>query len=260
MVEAEVEAKVAKVDKETVRSVERALDILLCFVDQPRGLGVTQVADRIGLYKSTVHRLLQTLESKGFVRRDGISERYHLGERVLQLAASFPESDDLPAVATPEMIRLRDETGETVSLYIRDGVDRVRIHKAEGLQAVRRVVQLGERMPLFVGASSKVLLAYAPEDMRQQVLSPEHLPPGFDRRSLEKQLARVRRLGYAVSVEEREPGSAAVAAPIADRSGRVSAALAVSGPAVRFQEESVERYATLVRLATERIAQRLGWA
>lgn len=246
-------------DKATVRSVERALDVLLCFAGQPGGLGVTQIAERVGLYKSTVHRLLQTLESRGFVRRDGVTERYHLGERVLELAASFPESADLPAVASPEMQRLRDETGETVSLYIRDGIERVRIHKAEGLQAVRRVVQLGERMPLYVGASSKVLLAYAPDDVRQRVLAVDHLPAGFDREGLKGQMEEVRRQGLAVSIEERESGSAAVAAPIVDRAGRILAALAVSGPAVRFTPDAVARYGTLVRQTCDRISQRLGW-
>lgn len=244
-------------EKTTVRSVERALDILLCFADQPGGLGVTQVADRLGLYKSTVHRLLQALEAKGFVRRDPVSERYHLGERVLQLAASFPQSDDLPAVATPEMIRLRDETEETVSLYIRDGLERVRIHKAEGQQEVRRVVQLGQRMPLYVGAASKILLTYAPEDIRGKVLS--SLPETMHRKAIEKQLAQVKLQGYALSVEEREKGAAAVAAPILDRHGQAVAALAVSGPTMRFDEASMERIAILVRLAAERIAQRLGW-
>lgn len=246
-------------EKTTVRSVERAMDILLCFADQPGGLGVTQIADRLGLYKSTVHRLLQALEAKGFVRRDPMSERYHLGERVLQLAASFPQSDDLPAVATPEMIRLRDETEETVSLYIRDELERVRIHKAEGLQEVRRVVQLGQRMPLYVGAASKILLTYAPEDVRSKVMNPEHLPEGFSRQALEKQLAQVKLQGYAISMEEREQGSAAVAAPVLDRYGQAVAALAVSGPASRFDEASMQRSAILVRLAAERIAQRLGW-
>ncbi|MHB9144252.1 MAG: IclR family transcriptional regulator [Symbiobacteriia bacterium] len=246
-------------EKTTVRSVERALDILLCFADQPGGLGVTQVADRLGLYKSTVHRLLQALEAKGFVRRDPTSERYHLGERVLQLAASFPQSDDLPAAATPEMIRLRDETEETISLYIRDGLERVRIHKAEGLQEVRRVVQLGQRMPLYVGAASKILLAYAPDDIRSKVLDSENLPESLQRKVLEKQLAQVKLQGYASSIGEREEGAAAVAAPVLDRYGQAVAALAVSGPAQRFDEGSMEHCAILVRLAAERIAQRLGW-
>lgn len=251
-------ASAADGDKATVRSVERALDVLLCFAGHTGSLGVTQIAERVELYKSTVHRLLHTLESRGFVRRDGATERYHLGERVLELAASFPESADLPASASPEMERLRDETGETVSLYIRDGLERVRIHKAEGRQAVRRVVQLGERMPLYVGASSKVLLAYAPDDVRQRVLAAGHLPPGFNRKKLEDQLGKVRQQGFAVSIEEREAGTAAVAAPIIDRSGRIVAALAVSGPAVRFTPEALARYGSLVRETCGRVAQRLG--
>lgn len=227
----------------TVRAVDRALDVLLCLSGSAQSLGVTQIARRLGLYKSTVHRLLASLEARGFVRREAGSERYRLGVRALELAASYIQGDDVAAVAYAEMRRLRDEVGETVSLYVRDGSDRVRVQKAEGRDGVRRVVALGQRMPLYVGAAGKVLLAWAPADERADLLQPASLPPGFHLAVLTQGLAQAREQGWAMSIEERAEGAAAVAAPIFDRAGHCVAALAISGPAHRFDDQTIARYA-----------------
>jgi len=238
-----------------IRAVDRALDVLLCIAGLRGGLGVTEIAEKLGLYKSTVHRLLGTLEQKGFVRQDEATGKYHLGVRILELASGYLEDSDLTSAAYHEMRRLRDEIGETVSLYIRDGTERVRVQKVESLQAVRRVVQIGQRAPLYLGASGKVLLAHCEGRTRAKVL--EVLPSGFDRSRLDEQLDVVAGAGYAVSIEEREPGTAAVAAPVIDRSGAVVGALCISGPASRFDSETIERYAQSVKRSALTISARL---
>lgn len=225
-------------ETQTIRSVERALDVLLCFAGEPGGLGVTQIAEKVGLYKSTVHRILAALESRGFVRQDPSTGRYHLGLKVLELASVYLTSGDLPAVAYAEMLALRDEAQETVSLYVRDGTERVRVQRAEGPLTVRRVVGLGERLPLYLGASGKVLLAWAPPVERTRLLD-QILPPGFDRAALESALEQARAQGWAQSQEEREDGVSSVAAPVIDRMGRCVAALAISGPVHRFDPARV---------------------
>lgn len=227
-------------EAQTIRSVERALDVLLCFAGEPGGLGVTQIAEKVDLYKSTVHRILAALESRGFVRQDSVTGRYHLGLKALELARGYLTSGDLPTVAYPEMSALRDRARETVSLYVRDGCERVRVQRAEGPLTVRRVVGLGERLPLYLGASGKALLAWAPAGEREAVLH-ECLPAGFDRAGLEADLAAVRSRGWAVSIEEREEGAGSVAAPILDRMGRCVAALAISGPVTRFDQLTTNR-------------------
>ena len=108
----------------TVRSVERALDILLCFTEDT-GLTMSEIAQRVNLHKSTVHRLLASLEKKGFVVRNPSADQYRLGFRVWELAANLWQSDDPAIILLPEMERLRDLIGETVSLYIRDGRERI---------------------------------------------------------------------------------------------------------------------------------------
>jgi DNA-binding IclR family transcriptional regulator len=145
--------------KLTVRAVERALDILLCFTDSS-DLSLTEISSRVQLHKSTVHRLLASLEGKGFLLRDAATEKYRLGFRLWELSANLSQSDDPGLILLPELERLRDQLGETISLYVRDGYERVRIQAVQSNHAIRRVAPVGARMPLHVGASSKVLVAF----------------------------------------------------------------------------------------------------
>ena len=217
---------------------------------------MTQIAAKVGLYKSTVHRILAALESRGFVRQDEATGRYHLGLKALELAQAYLASGDLPTVALGEMLQLRDLAQETVSLYVRDGAERVRVQRAEGPLTVRRVVGLGERLPLYLGASGKILLAWCPPEERARLLD-ETLPPGFDRAELEARLEQARQQGWAMSHEEREEGVASVAAPVIDRAGRCVAALAISGPVSRFTDERVELFSRAVQATARAIGLKL---
>ncbi|HEU4964211.1 MAG TPA: IclR family transcriptional regulator [Bacilli bacterium] len=236
----------AENDKGTVRAVERALDILLCFSGTETELGLSDISKKIGLHKSTVHRLLASLESKGFIRRHHPTDKYRLGWSVLELVSNVYQSDDLSSIVLPEMTRLRDLLGETISLYIRSGLERVRIQAVESNQPVRRVANIGKRLPLYVGASGKVLLAFAEESL-DDYWEIANVPAEIDREEFAEQIREIRDKGYAISIEERELGAAAVSAPILSRSGKLVAALSISGPVDRFTEEAVERFAISVK-------------
>ena len=227
-------------DKGTVRAVDRALDVLLCFRTKDE-LGLTEISKMIGLHKSTVHRLLATLETRGFVRREQ-SDRYRIGWSILELTSGIYRSGDFSTVVFPEMTALRDRIGETVSLYVRSGFERIRIQAVEGIHAVRRVANIGMRFPLHIGASGKVLLAFCNEPLLDRMESAGALPNNFNKAEFERQLEDIRKRGYAVTFEEREAGAAAVAAPIMNRQNQVSAALSVSGPVDRFSEANLERF------------------
>jgi len=231
--------------KLTVRAVERAMDVLLCFTEK-RELGLTEISSRVNLHKSTVHRLLASLEAKGFIVRDSDTEKYHLGIRIWELAASLDQTDNPALLFLPEMERLRDVIGETVTLYIRDGMERIRIQAVQSRQAIRRVAEVGARLPLYVGASSKVLLAFADDEVRDSVLQDPLWPQSIHRTTYLEQIEEIHRAGYATSIEEREPGAAAVAAPIISRSGKLAAALSVSGPANRFTLQQMKEIAPRV--------------
>lgn len=234
--------------KLTVRAVERALDILLCFTKN-RELALTEISSQIGLHKSTVHRLIATLEDKGFVIRDSRTDKYRLGMKIWELSTHLSNSDDPAVLLLPAMESLRDRLGETVSLYLRDGAERIRIQAVQSNQAVRRVAQVGARLPLWVGASSKVLVAFAPPASQESLLESPDWPESVDKKHYRRQLDKIVRKGYAISIEERESGAAAVAVPIMDRTGRIAAALSVSGPVSRLSEETLEAYAPLLKEA-----------
>lgn len=244
-------------DKKTVRAVERALDVLLCFAEGSEW-GLTEIAGRVGLHKSTVFRLLATLETKGFLKRDEATEKYRLGLSVLELSAHLSRSEDPSVVLLPEMERVRDELGETVSLYVRDRSERVRIQAVQSTQAIRRVADVGARLPLSVGASSKVLLAFAEPGVRGVVMSDPSWPAGLQRQAFAKQLDDIVASGYATSYEEREPGAAAVSAPIFNRSGKLVAALSVSGPSNRLTPDRMHAYAPAIMEAARRMGALLG--
>jgi len=240
--------------KATVRAVDRALDLLLCFVEET-DLGLTELASRAGLHKSTAHRLLSSLERKGFVIRNPATDKYRLGYRILELAAGAAQPDDPALIFLPEMERLRDQIGETVSLYVRDGFERIRIQAVQSREAVRRVAPVGVRLPLYVGASSKVLVAHAGDAFIDEWQKSGHWPDGFRPEAFLAQMEQVRREGFATSFEEREPGVAAMAVPIFNRSGQLVAALSVSGPSSRLTPDVMKRHAGLLKEAAAKMGK-----
>ena len=242
--------------KLTVRAVERALDILICFTSDT-DLGLTEISSKIGLHKSTVHRLLTTLEEKGFVTRNQATEKYRLGMRVWELTANLSQEDDPASILLPEMERLRDLIGETISLYLRDGKERIRIQAVQSNHAIRRVAPVGMRAPLSVGASSKVLIAYANEAIQAELIQSLDWASDTEREHYMRQLTEIREKGFATSFEERESGAAALSAPIFDRSHHLAAALSVSGPVNRLSLQAMQDQAPLVIEAAKRMGKML---
>ncbi|MFH5187164.1 IclR family transcriptional regulator [Paenibacillus sp. TAB 01] len=240
--------------KLTVRAVERALDILLCFTEA-EDLSLTEIAARVSLHKSTVHRLLASLEGKGFVLRDPASDKYRLGFRIWELSANLNHSDDPALILLPDMERLRDQLDETISLYVRDRMERVRVQAVQSNQAIRRVAPIGARLPLYVGASSKILVAFAEPEVQEALMEGPGWPSGLNRSAFLQKLAEARALGFATSVEEREPGAAAVAVPILNRAHRLVAALAVSGPSNRLTLEKMMEHAPVLMEAARRMGK-----
>ncbi|NDI35130.1 IclR family transcriptional regulator [Chengkuizengella sediminis] len=236
----------------TVRAVERALDILLCFTDEI-DLGLTEIAEKTGLHKSTVFRLLASLEVKGFVIRDSVTEKYRLGFRIWELSANLSQSDDPATILLPEMERLRDILGETISLYIRDGNERIRIQAVQSKHSIRRVAPIGARLPLYVGASSKILIAFADTDIQENMIN--EWTELIDISAYKDQMAEIRKVGYATSIEERESGVAAVSIPIFNRSHHLVAALSVSGPVNRLTLENMKEHAGLMIETADRMGK-----
>lgn len=249
---------------ESVRAVDRTLDILLCFTSQTPELTLTQITDQVGLNKSTVHRLLGTLETRRFVQRDPATGAYRLGIRLFQMAYLTLEHNDLRRLAGPVMRWLRDQFKENVDISVLDDADVVYVNHLEGPQRVKVAATTGQRLPAFATASGRAIFAYLPEEAVRDVLA-RGMPaytrytPDTETQVLEG-LPLVREMGFAYSEQELEEGINAVAAPILDGSRRPIAAVAVVGPTYRLTRERMIEIGPAVVEAANEIARELAIA
>lgn len=245
-----------------VAAVDKAMTLLECLARRP-GAGVTEIAAQTGSTKSQAFRLLHTLEMRGYVSRDDSSRGYRLGPRNLLLGERAREQNGLLQVAHGIMQELADATGENVNLIVREGTTSVVVGLCESPQPVRLYAELGRRGPLHAGGGTIVMLAYAPEDVRDAVLAgplPAYTPhTETDPKRLAAQLATIRRQGYVVAIEDLDPGAFSVAAPVRDHGGTVVAALSVAGPLSRLDDQRRREHVARVRSAAETISRRLGW-
>jgi len=246
-------------------SVEKAIDILFCFDPQHPQLRLTDISQRLGLHKSTTHRLLALLKKKRLITADTTSQHYSLGPGVVELAWIILRQQDLRTVCAPYLERLRQATNETVSLYIRMGDRRVCIEELESGQEIKYSQALGLAAPLHVGAPGKVLLAFLPPGELEALLATLPLTPvtpntRTDREQLLEELATVRQHGYAVSVGERSLWASAAAAPIWDWSGKPLAAISVLGPSHRLTREVLPALGQQVQQMALEISTAFGYS
>ncbi|WP_348936462.1 IclR family transcriptional regulator [Bacillus sp. BS1807G30] len=240
-----------------LRTVQRALDILSCFSEERQELTLTDISKEMNLAMSTTTRLLKALEMNHFVEKNQETMKYRLGQRLYLLGYIAGKSIKLRELAKPLMYTLRDETKETVNLYVLDHKSRVCIEQAEGLQSIRHLVKIGEKLPLYAGAGGKVLLAFQSEEFQQQVFASE-----ADHMTMEewrKECRHILETHTACSIDEREVGSAAVAAPIFNIHGEVQACLSISGPTQRFTEDVISQLQQKVKEHAEKLSEQLGY-
>ncbi len=249
---------VSQDERDTLRGVDRALSVLLAFSRETPTLGVTDLSERLGLTKSTIHRILRSLVAHGMVTQDRETRAYSLGFRVLALAAGVSGEANLRQICLPHMQWLRAATDETIGLHVVAGDVRMCLEELESPQPLRMAAGVGRCFPLDAGASSKALLVEGPvnADLWRRVtgrMSAER------RAHLEADLARLRTAGYIVTRGETVVGSASIAAPIrVGASNEVIAALSIAGPASRFADLDVGRYSPLLLDAVSRIAHDLS--
>jgi IclR family KDG regulon transcriptional repressor len=226
---------------QTIRAVERALDVLLCFSRHTPELSLTQIAKKVGMHKSTVHRLLATLEEKRFVERDTVTGGYRLGINMLQMAYLTLEHNDLRQITGSYLRRMSEQYLETVNLSILDGADVVYLDVVESNQRVKLAAATGQRLPAFCTASGKAILAFSPDEVVQQVL--ERGMPRYTQNTLDslesfiENMNQTREQGFALSLQEFEEGINAIAVPIFDHNNQPIASVAVAGPSFRLTQD-----------------------
>ncbi len=225
-------------------------------------LSVTALSEQLGLHKSTVSRLLSTLQQEGFVEQNPETGRYHLGFSLVTLAGIVLDRIDLPKIAQPYLNELAAQTQETVNIAVLDGSDCMNIGGVASPRPIQYIGRIGRRTPLHCTAAGRVLLAHLPPATRQTLL-PEPLP-AFTNRTvvdnavLQAALRDVQRQGYAVTHDEHQDGLSAIAAPIRDHNGQVMAAVVVSGPTYRMGAEDVAHFIEPVKETARHISAQLG--
>jgi DNA-binding IclR family transcriptional regulator len=225
--------------------------------------GVTEISVELSVHKSTVSRLLATLQAGGLVEHAPGRGRYRLGDGVVHLAQGVRKRHDLAVVSRPVCNELAADVGETVVVVVHEDRNVVTVDQVVGASAVTTVNWVGQRHPLHATSSGKVFMASMPVVELQSYVQAEMTR--FTHRTLtdpgqlEKELAAVREHGFARSMEEQEVGLAAIAAPIRSLHGEVIAALAVTGPAFRIHELTIPGIAERLLVAAAQISERNGY-
>lgn len=228
----------------TIQSVDRAAAILKTLAGGPGRLGVSELAERLGLARPTVHGLLQTLLAHGFVEQDPASEKYQLGAGLLQLGYSYLDVNELRARSIAHAERLAARTNAGVRVGVMHGNTAVVVHHVFRPDATLQILEVGSELPLHASAIGKSLLAFSAEDAIDELFADHY--PRLTKRTLQpvalrKQLATIRAEGYATERDEAVLGESSVAAPIFDRTAQVVGAIATFGETERIFPHGLAR-------------------
>ncbi len=251
-------------DSDIIDAVDRTLAILECFSSDRPELGISEISRELGIHKSSVFRSLASLEARGLVKKDERTRRYMVGPKILKPAGAYLGTVELHSIVRPFMEELCAASKETVSLYVPAGDRCVCIDRLESPLEVRRVIRVGDQVPLYSGSSGKAVLANLPEPLREGLLrelenDPPLLPGPLNVGDLAAQLSQIREQGFVVSHAERVSQVSSVSAPIFDATGLVAAAITVSGPSTRFTEARVQEYVRMITRAAQEVSRQLGY-
>jgi DNA-binding IclR family transcriptional regulator len=244
-----------------VQSVDRAITILELLAHDGES-SVTEIAGGLGVHKSTAFRLLATLEAHRLVEQINDRGRYRLGVGNLRLAGATTARLDVVTEARPVSRQLATDTGETVNITVRSDTSALYLDQAAGSSALQSHNWVGQRIPLHATSNGKVLISELSDEDLARALP--DLPRFTDltitsRRKLTEELAEVRRLGYALAVDELELGLTAAAAPIRSAHGDIIASMSISGPTFRLDETRLAEAVPMVVAAALEVSHRLGW-
>jgi len=235
------------------RSVERALEILDCFLIEDK-LTLNEVSEKTKLSPSTVYRIMQTLQGRYFIERDDKNKKFSIGSKINKLASSAikDQNMELRKAVYPFMTELNNKYNENVRLYIPDGSYKLCIEVVESTRDFRAIIKVGERHTIIRGAAGKIFLAYKDKDSRSNIIKETNIT--------DEALEKIKTNGYALSLGEREDGLVGIAAPIFNDKGKVVASLSISGPAARFiNEEMSDKINDVVRYCEE-ISNKFGFS
>ncbi len=250
-------------DTEMLSSVRNAARVLRAFSNADQELGVTELARRLGLGKSTVHRIVTTLTAERLLERGRERGTYRLGLALYELGTTVTEHVDLHEAALPVLTTLRHATGEMVHVAVLDGLEVVYVERLESHNMLPIFRRVGHRIPASRTSSGKVLLAaLRPDELDRRLVDWQPVRVTnrtiVDRDRLLAELADVAARGWAVNDEEGHPGVVSVGAPIRGWDGEVLAAMSVVGEATRMRGPAMRHHTAMLLESAAAVSRRLG--
>lgn len=247
-----------------VQSLDRTFDILEILSDEQNGLTLVQISEKLGLPRSTVHRLIGVLLQREFVRKTPDTNKYRLGPGFIGLCSHYLNSLELKTESSPFMVELSENTGNVVFLAIRQGNKMVYIDSKEQINSLRKYAIIGQQKPLYCTSLGKALLIGLTDDEIRSL----HEHEQFEKRgpnthtnieSLLQDIRECRRRGWALDDQEAEPDINCVAAPVLDYRGQVIAAISTSWVIEKHPEMIPEKIAELVKRCAANVSFNMGY-
>ncbi len=245
--------------KYTIKSLQKALDILECFTLERPELTLTELQHLLNLDKTNIYRIIVNLEERGILQRSPVSGKLRLGNVMLHYAQVCMAGVDIHAVSQPYMQKLADITGETVIINTIQGNSGICIARINSKNPVKITADIGNRVPLLRGSSTKILAAYLTEERLSEVYKAEEKDLQVSFEEMKEQMKEIRKKGYAVSLEELDPQTAGVSCPIFSIGGKVAGGVSTIGPLYRFTEDNMEQFIQATRSCAMEISRALGY-
>ncbi|MEH7237587.1 IclR family transcriptional regulator [Bacillus sp. JJ1562] len=247
-----------------IQSVERALKILDLFDEHDQELTITEISKQLNLHKSTVHSLLKTLQLHHYISQTEENGKYSLGLKLLERGNMVVSHRDLRNVARKHLERLSATTNLTIHLVILDGQEGVYIDKVEGKGVTVLYSRIGRRVPIHRSAVGKSLVATKSNRELDLLLEGYQFTKSTEKSISTKEqflseIEKVRLAGYSIDNEENEQGIFCLAVPIKDYSGNVIAAVSMSMPATKINQETLENYVGILKKCSDKISHELGY-
>lgn len=247
-----------------VQVLDRAFGILDILAKSDSGIGLADLADLLGIHKSTTHRLMMVLESVRYVERNATTGKYHLGSRLIELGLSAASQLDIYEIARPHLRELAAQAGETAHLAVLREGEVVSLVKAESTQTLRTPITVGARTPAYCTSLGKAMLAFGPPDRVEEFLKNRKLKAYTPKTitssvRFKAELRAIREQGYSVDNEEREVGLRCIGAPVWNSTGEVVAAISIAGPAFRITDDRLPQLSRAVMSVAARLSSSIGY-
>lgn len=249
---------------DTVQSIDRALSLLEILSHHVEGIGLLELAERSGLSKSTVHRLLSTLIQNGYVKQHESTGRYHLTMKMFILGSRPIEKLDVLKVARPYLERLRDLSGEVIHLVIMDDNEIIYVDKVESENTIRMYSNIGKKGSLYSTSVGKAILSYYTDEEITRLWEKMNVSKLTDYTitdlpSFITEIAGIREKGYAMDLEENELGVKCMGTAILDYTKKPVAAFSISGPVQRMTDEKIAILTRHILETKKAISEELGY-